>query len=571
MLSMPESGPLIQIEDLTVWYEGEQAPVLRHVNLAIEAGERVLLLGPSGSGKSTFALALNGIIPWAVPGRVEGRILLAGRPISELALGELRRRVGVLFQDPETQFSMLTVEDEVAFGLENLALPRVEMPARIRAALQSVGLSSWEATWINNLSGGMQQRLALACLLAMGPEILVLDEPTSNLDPAGTRSLFAVLGDLVADRRRTLILIEHKLDHCIRLVDRVVALDPTGGIAAEGSPRTIFAQHADRLERLGIWQPAASRLAHRLKAKGVEIAPHPLTVTEAITALTRAGVASEVVLREEPAAPAPPPTPGPPALSIEGLSFSYGSQQVLADIHLCVPSGHLAALVGPNGAGKTTLMQLAAGLRLPPPGTVRLFNRDVRVYKSGELAATVGYVFQNPEHQFVRQTVFDEVAFGLQLLGAPAGAIRDQVDELLANFGLLDRRWANPFSLSQGEKRRLSVATQMVAGQQLLVLDEPTFGQDQATAAALMDRVVGLQRQGKTIVMVTHDMQLVATRASMVAILVGGRIRYAGPAAGLMTQPDLRAAAALELPPVWAIAQGLREGVSLSITVPIIR
>ncbi len=570
-MQMPGTVPRIQTEDLTVWYEGEQTPALRQVNLTIDPGERVLLLGPSGSGKSTLALSLNGVIPWAVSGRVEGRILLAGRPISELAPGELRRRVGVLFQDPETQFCMLTVEDEVAFGLENLALPPVEMPARIRAALQVVDLSGLEATRTNDLSGGMQQRLALACLLAMDPEILVLDEPTSNLDPAGTRALFAVLRDLVADRRRTLILIEHKLDHCIGLVDRVVVLDPRGGVVAEGSPRTIFAQYADRLERLGVWQPAASRLAHRLKAKGVEIKPHPVTVTEAIGALTNAGIAPEVVLREEPLAPPPPLMPGPPALSIGGLSFSYGSHQVLTDIQLCIPPGHLVALLGPNGAGKTTLMQLAAGLRLPPADSVRLFGRDVRDYKSGELAATVGYVFQNPEHQFVRQTVFDEVAFGLQLLGCPAGTLRDRVDELLADFGLLDRRWANPFSLSQGEKRRLSVATQMVAGQQLLILDEPTFGQDQATAAALMDRVVGLQRQGKTIVMATHDMQLVATRASMVVTLVGGRVYYAGAPAGLMTQPDLIAAAALEIPPLWTIAQSLQEGVSLSITVPITR
>jgi energy-coupling factor transport system ATP-binding protein len=551
--------PSLKVERLSVWYAGEDAPALRDVDLLLLPGERVLLLGASGTGKSTLALSLDGVIPRAIGGRIEGRVLLGGRPIDELAPGELTRRVGVLFQDPEAQFCMLTVEDEVAFGLENLCLDPDAMRPRIGLALQAVGLGGTEATRSSRLSGGMKQRLGLACLLAMEPEVLVLDEPTANLDPAGTRSVFATLRDLVQDRRRSLLIIEHKLDECVELVDRVVVLDPAGGVALDGPARAIFADHAPRLEQLGVWQPAASRLAHQFRSRGLRLEPHPLTVTEASVVLNQYGVQASEVLREAPPAEPPAATREPPALALEGVGYAYATRAVLSEIELSVPPGHLLALVGPNGAGKTTLGQIVAGLRRPRTGSVRLFGRNVREYSAAELATTVGYVFQNPEHQFVRQTVYEELAFGLQALGESPEAIKPRVEALLADFGLLEHRWANPFSLSQGQKRRLSVATQLITGRQLLVLDEPTFGQDPRTSAALMERIVGLQRQGRTIVMITHDLQLVSSYATCVAVLVDGQVVFAGPPAELMDQPRLLRAASLELPPVWSIARRLKK------------
>jgi len=558
--------PACQVESLTVWYDGEETPAVRNVSLVVGPGERLLLLGASGTGKSTLALCLDGMIPRVIGGRVEGRVLVGGRPVDELPPGELARRVGVLFQDPESQFCMFTIEDEVAFGLENLAVPPAEMPARIRAALQAVGLDGCEATRSDRLSGGMKQRLALACLLAMQPEILILDEPTANLDPAGTRSVFAALRNLVADRKKSLVVIEHKLDECVDLMDRVVVLDPAGGVALDGPTRTIFEDHPDRLDELGVWQPAASRLAHRLRRRGLLLTPHPVTVAEASDRLATLAAEPDIVLREVPSAPMPRSIGEPAAVQIDSLCYSYGARPILADFELTVPAGHLLAVVGPNGVGKTTLSQLVAGLRTASSGAVRLFGRDVREYSTPELARTVGYVFQNPEHQFVRQTVYDEMAFGLQLLGQSAEAIRPCVEELLVEFGLLDHRLANPFSLSQGQKRRLSVATQLITGRRLLVLDEPTFGQDPHTAAALMERIVWLQQQGRTIVMVTHDMQLVSTFATRVAVLVDGQVCYFGPPAELMAQPDVLRAASLEPPPVWAIARNLQQHVNTCIT-----
>jgi energy-coupling factor transport system ATP-binding protein len=551
--------PSVKVEHLSVWYEGDETPAVRDIDLLLLPGERVLLLGASGTGKSTLALCLDGVIPRAIGGRLEGRVLLGGRPVDELPPGELTRRVGVMFQDPEAQFCMLTVEDEVAFGLENLSLPPADMPPRIEAALRAVGLAGAGGMRSNSLSGGMKQRLALACLLAMESEVLVLDEPTANLDPAGTRSVFSTLRDLVRDRRRSLLIIEHKLDECVELVDRVVVLDPAGGVALDGPARSIFAERAARLEELGVWQPTASRLAHQLKRRGLAVEPHPLTVTEAAMIFGEYGIQPAEVLAEAPPAAPPPETDGPPALAIEGVSYAYGARPVLSDVTLSVPPGHLLALVGPNGVGKTTLGQIAAGLRRPRAGSVQLFGRDVRDYSSAELATTVGYVFQNPEHQFVRQTVYEELAFGLQGLGDTAEAIRPRVEAMLAEFGLLEHRWANPFSLSQGQKRRLSVATQLITGRRLLVLDEPTFGQDPRTSAALMERIADLRRQGRTIVMVSHDIQLVSTYATLVAVLLDGQVAFTGPPSELMDQPQLLRAASLALAPVWAVARRLSE------------
>jgi energy-coupling factor transport system ATP-binding protein len=240
-------------------------------------------------------------------------------------------------------------------------------------------------------------------------------------------------------------------------------------------------------------------------------------------------------------------------------------------VQLSLPVGHMLAVVGPNGAGKTTLGQIAAGLRKPDAGCVRLFDRDIRSYAARELATTVGYVFQNPEHQFVRQTVYEELAFGLELLDQTPQDIRHRVDALLSDFGLLEHRWANPFSLSQGQKRRLSVATQLITGRRLLVLDEPTFGQDPRTAAALIERIVALQLDGRTIVMVTHDLQLVSSCATLVAVLAEGGLLYFGPPVGLMQHPAILAAASLEPPPVWAIASHLREQAALCTTASISR
>jgi energy-coupling factor transport system ATP-binding protein len=522
---------------------------LREVTFSLGLGETLLLLGPSGSGKSTLALALNGLIPNGIAAEMSGQVLIAGRDTREMPAGEAAARVGVVFQDPEAQFCMLTVEDEVAFGLENLQTPRAAMEARIDEALAQVGLSGARNRRVDRLSGGEKQRLALACILAMRPPVIVLDEPTANLDPLSTREFFEIVAALRA--AHAFVLIEHKLDECAALATRALLLRQDGSMLADGPPRRVFRDFAGELDEHGIWIPRVTELALAQGWQG-EL---PLTVQEArqagmeIGPLPRgaSGPASNIAADAGERLQAPL---YPPALEINGLSYAYpGRPPALRDIHLTVAAGDFTALVGPNGSGKSTLAALATGVRLPPRGAVRLFGQDLRSLTAAEVAERAGYVFQNPEHQFVADTVADELAYSLRARRRPEADVQRVVAGLVERFGLAGLESANPFTLSHGQKRRLSVATMLAAGQQMLALDEPTFGQDRRGSRALMGLLADLNRQGVTVLMITHDMRLVAEHARSVVVLVEGRVTFTGTPAELFADAACMAQARL-LPPL---------------------
>ncbi|MFN8635549.1 MAG: ABC transporter ATP-binding protein [Chloroflexota bacterium] len=280
-----EPRTTVEIHELSFKYVGRRQPTLQGISLRVEAGESVLVLGPSGCGKSTLALCLNGSIPHAVEGNLTGSVAVGELDTRRASTAELAQRVGIVFQDPEAQFCMLTVEDEVAFGLENLAVPRADMDRRIDAALAQVGLLDRRKDRIERLSGGQKQRLALACVLALEPSVLVLDEPTAQLDPAGAAELIALLGQLRADRRHTLVIVEHRLDEVMPLVDRVVVLDATGELVADGPPREVMRRHGPSLAEAGVWTPQVSGLAFRAETDGIDLDPFPLSVPEAADAL----------------------------------------------------------------------------------------------------------------------------------------------------------------------------------------------------------------------------------------------------------------------------------------------
>ncbi len=590
--------PAIAVDGLTFRYRGRKEPCLRDLSFVVPAGETVLVLGPSGGGKSTLAFCLNGMIPHGIDGELSGTVHIHGRDTRARPLAATAREVGIVFQDPETQFCTLRVDDEIAFGLENLGVPRAQMPERIAAAMEAAGLGCKPDTRIDHLSGGNKQRLALACVLAMQPSVLVFDEPTSNLDPAGAVEVFAALRRLKIRGEHTMIVVEHRLDGLMDLIDRVIVLGPDGSLIDDGAPRRVLSDQAVRLEREGIWIPQVCELAAQLKVRGIELARYPLTVDEAMVELGtsppapplgRAGRLSGEVGRvswqhhpglpsRAAIAPIEPPLPsqgrggGRGSLTFNHLSYRYGKGPwVLRDVSLTVQAGDFCAIVGPNGAGKSTLAQhLIATLR-PPRGTVFLGDRDVRDLSATELASTVGYVFQNPEHQFVARTVFDELAFGLRLRRVPEPDIRAKVEALLAEFGLARLALANPFQLSHGEKRRLSVATMLILEQHVLVLDEPTFGQDRRNAEMLLSICEQLHRNGRTILMITHDMRLVAEHARTVVVLVDGKVVYRGEPQGLFADAALMRRAQLAPPPMvelrrrlldnkWMDADGLLSG-----------
>ncbi len=557
---------MIRVEDLTVRYPGRRQPALSRVTLALRDGETVLLLGPSGCGKSTLALALSGLIPNSLEVDFSGRVLVDGVDTREADVAALSQRVGVVFQDPDAQFVMLDVESELAFGLENLRTPPAEIDRRIDAALSAADLAGRRYDKVWQLSGGQKQRVALAALLAMQPQTLVFDEPTANLDPIGAREVFAQIAALKQAGRHTLVIIEHRLDALMHLVDRVIVMGQQGRIIADGSPRQVFDEHFERLQRLGVWMPQVSALAHRL---GVCLTP--VTLDEADELLrSRSRSADRLPARKTALASAPPfSSPGsssdvspdaPPdslALCARNLSFRYGQRVALDHVDLRVPRHDFLAIVGANGAGKTTLAGCLAGVLTPPPGAVFVNGVDITSLSAQALARQVGFVFQNPEHQFVTDTVADELRFSLRRSELPGAEIERRVEEMLARFRLAQYADANPFTLSFGEKRRLSVATMLMRDQEILILDEPTFGQDQHTAGELMALLRALHAEGRTIVIVTHDMALVAEHACHVAVMREGRVVWHGPTRRLFAQPDILTQARLDLPPLARLARGL--------------
>jgi energy-coupling factor transport system ATP-binding protein len=444
-------------------HAGRKAWALRDVDLRIDSGERVLLLGASGAGKSTLLNALAGLLA-EDSGEQAGTVLVDGEP-------PRAARAGMLFQDPQTALVMARAGDDVAFGLENLGVPRADIWPRVDTALAEVGFPYDHDRDTNALSGGEQQRLALAGVLALRPGLLLLDEPTANLDPAGAD----VIRKLLAGLDPTMIVVEHRVAEALPLVDRVVVLSPTG-VVADGPPETIFREHGSALAEQGVWVPGPSPVAARTGG-----------------------------------------TPGAALLSLRAAAHRYpgSTAPVFSDLDLDIAEGEALAVLGPNGAGKTSLALVMGGLLAPTAGTVaataRLAGADAATppwkWRARQLAGRIGSVFQNPEHQFVTSRVRDEVALGPRRLGLPVPP------SLLERLRLAHLAEANPFTLSGGEARRLSVATALAAAPTLLVLDEPTFGQDRRTWAELVELIADLRDEGRGVVLVTHDDALVTAVA----------------------------------------------------------
>jgi energy-coupling factor transport system ATP-binding protein len=445
------------------------------VDLDIARGERVLLLGASGAGKSTLLAALAGLLA-EDSGQAEGTAEIDG-----LDPRKARERVGILFQDPQTQLVMARAGDDVAFGLENRGVDPVDIWSRVDEALRRVGFRYGRDRGTGALSGGEQQRLALAGVLALRPGLLLLDEPTANLDPAGAAAVRdAIASSTGADT--TVVLVEHRVADALRLVDRVVMLEPGGGIRADGTAAEVFGRHGAELAAAGVWVPGRPDATRR--------AARP---------------------------------PGEELLAAEGLGFRHPgtARPALSAVDLTVRAGEALAVAGRNGAGKSTLALLLGGLLPPTSGAVRataaLAGAEAHVvphrWRAPALARRIGSVFQDPEHQFVTATVRDELALGPRLVGLPADAVNATVDGLLGRLRLDRLAGANPYTLSGGEARRLSVATALATAPRLLMLDEPTFGQDRRTWLELVDLLAGLRDDGRALVTVTHDTDFAAALA----------------------------------------------------------
>lgn len=464
---------------------------VRNVDLTVDPGERVLLLGRSGAGKSTLLQAAGGLLS-AETGEVEGTIEVNGAPPVPAAGGHGRPGAGLVFQDPDSQLVMNRCGDEVAFGLENAGVPRERIWPRVRAACEAVDFGYQLDRSTAALSGGERQRLVLAGALVLQPGLLLLDEPTANLDADGTRLVLEALAAATSDRSTTMIIVEHTIGPVLPLVDRVVVID-SDGVVADGSPDNVLTTERDDLAADGVWiddavpwHPDPDR--HR---------DHPVGLMNITRPQRRRG----------------------------------GEGMVPAPVELTIGSGTVTAVLGPNGSGKSTLGSMLAGLAAPEFGGIepraelqrglrpRQANRPIHRWRSDQLASRIGTVFQNPEHQFLTARVRHEIALG------PRGRRTDYVrraDELLQRLGLAELAEQNPFTLSGGEKRRLSVATALAGCPRIMILDEPTFGQDRNTWIEVCRLLSELADDGTALVLLTHDDRLTAALADEVVSLPAG-------------------------------------------------
>ncbi len=486
----------IRADGLSFRYETRATPAFADVSFEVEPGTCLLVVGPSGSGKSTLALAIAGLVPRELPGEWHGSLTVDGLDPSTASGVEIAARVGLVFQDPASQLVMERVEDDVAFGLESRGWPRAGMRARVPEALGEVGLGGLGRRRTTRLSGGQQQRLALAGALAPRPGILVLDEPTANLDPPAARAFADRLAALRASRSVTIVLVEHRVDIAWSLADRVLALGPDGRPIDVGAPDEVLARSSDRLLAAGAWLPD-------------EAIPGPDP---------RDGLADEGLTPSRTAAPGSPG--GHPVVTAHGLSFAYDGPTVVRGAELALMRGERVALVGTNGSGKSTLGRLLVGLLRPASGRVRVGGDDPSRLSPASLAGRAAYLFQDPEAQFVTLRVEDEVFLGLDAAGRRrAGELMDRIDLPLGLVG--DR---SPYTLSGGEQRRLSLATALVRHPDLLVLDEPTFGQDRRGHEALLEILRERVVAGAGVLAATHDERFISSFASRIIRMEAGRI-----------------------------------------------
>ena len=480
-------------------HAGRKNAALSDVDLDIAPGERVLVLGPSGSGKSTLMGGLAGLLGGAEEGEATGTLTVDG-----VAPAEARGRVGLLMQDPEAQVVLARVGDDVAFGMENLGVAREEIWPRVENSLEAVGLSVPLDHSTTELSGGQKQRLALASILAMGPGLLLLDEPTANLDPSGVAEVRAAVETVVERTGATVVVVEHRVDVWASLVDRVIVV-ADGAIAADGPLREVLAQQGEALRERGIWLPGDDVAA--------EVGPAP----------------------EVP----PASSEAAPIARVTDLTIGYdASAPVRSGIDLTIERGVSTCIVGANGAGKSTFALTLAGLLPPLEGAVEVETSDgtcgdPHEWSSKQLLGRMSMVFQEPEYQFLAATVAEELAIGPRAAGMSEEEIAPLVDEHLEALGLTALARANPMTLSGGEKRRLSVATALISAPELLILDEPTFGQDRGTWLGLVRLLRAALERGVTLVSITHDPAFVAAMGQRVVDLgqVGTRgATFADPA-----------------------------------------
>ena len=555
---------IIEMECVSFSYgtAADGAYALKDIDLSVEEGTFVGLIGPSGAGKSTLASAITGAIPHHYRGRLFGSTLVAGLDTCEAPLTDIAKVVGSVLQDIDAQMVASVVEDELLFGLENFGIDHREIEGRIASALDAVGIADLRHREIATLSGGQKQKVAIAAILAMTPRVIVMDEPTSALDPASARDVFEVLRRAKELTGMTVILIEQTVALLAEYCDRVVVIDQ-GRIALDGTPTDVFS-HGETLRAIGVDTPRTVRISNSLAETGLAPNDSPALTLDGAESLV-AGILAPGLSKSSPIVPcALGDGPGarntvderPIIVDVAGAAYSYGTGQAgIEGINLTVRAGEILAVVGQNGAGKTTFTKLLNGLIKPSAGVVRIAGLDTRTTPVSVLASHAATLFQNPDRQLCRNTVVEEIAFGLELQGAPADAARERARRVAATFGLPEN--ASPFNLSRGQRQMVALASVVALEPELIILDEPTSGLDYRECMTVMETVRQRALDGAAVVMVCHDMEVVSDFADTLAVMTEGRLIEVGPSREVFANDALLAHARIAAPCVPALGKRL--------------
>ena len=546
---MAERKPIISFRNFSFQYRAQKRPTLTDINLEIYPGERVLIAGPSGSGKSTLAGCINGLNPFSNPGECTGTLTVDGVDAPHSSLFELSAHVGTVLQDPDGQFIGLTVGEDIAFALENSCTPQDEMHAITRHAAELVGIENHLGYAPHELSGGQKQRVSLAGVMVDQVKILLFDEPLANLDPATGKQAIELIDEIQKKTDTTVLIIEHRLEDVLwRNVDRIVLVNG-GTILADLRPDELLS--GSLLAENGIREPL---YVTALRYAGVDITPdkHPAHVDSLVLDDTDTQKLRDwFTARPQPAAQ----PEREPLLEVKGLSFGYQKgQQTLRDVSFSIGKGEMVSIVGRNGAGKSTLSKLICGFETPDAGEIFLNGKPLAEENIRRRAQHIGYVMQNPNQMISKTMIYDEVALGLQRSGLTEEQIREKVEATLKVCGLYPfRNW--PISaLSFGQKKRVTIASVLVLDPELILLDEPTAGQDFRHYTDIMEFLRGLNARGVTVVMITHDMHLMLEYTRRALVFCDGRLIADRTAAAVLCDPALVEQAALKETSLYTLA-----------------
>jgi len=540
--------PVIEFKDFSFQYFSQAEPTLHGINLTIYEGEKVLIVGPSGSGKSTLGHCINGLIPFAYKGTMEGSVIVDGLDTQKASLFELSKKVGTVLQDSDGQFVGLTVGEDIAFSLENDCVSQEEMKETVQKVADIVDMGALLKSSPYELSGGQKQRVAFAGVMVGDVQALLFDEPLANLDPATGKTAIDLIDRIQKQYNKTVVIIEHRLEDVLyRHVDRIIVVSD-GRIVADMTPDSLIA--AGILPKLGIREPL---YATALKYAGVEITEDMGAGRQATLKLD--AVRDPLIAWNAARKPVPVKEEKPPILEVKNLHFQYNrKRKILKDINFTIREGEMVSIVGTNGAGKSTLAKVICGFVTESEGEILFKGESLKGQTIKERSRKIGYVMQNPNQMICKSMIFDEVALGLRLRGVDEATVTEKVEHALKICGLYPfRKW--PISaLSFGQKKRVTIASILVMEPQILILDEPTAGQDYHHYTEIMEFLKSLNDQGVTIIMITHDMHLMLEYTPHAIVISDGRKIGDSTAVRILTNAEIAASANLKLTSLYDLA-----------------